>query len=198
MKIQFIQTLRECPYNVSAQSNGKRLLYDFRVMLDGEHRATFCARGQHERGYDLATPDKPIFEYIRKQQPDRQRADVVRAETKADFLPIIGQMLKDGLIPTLAKLDEMAAARDAKNRKIQLEAEKEAAEEAQRQRYEQHGPKLAAAAERVVKAFAGLATGTEAAERAVRALATALAKVKGDKPGTMLSRHETKSASKPA
>lgn len=109
--IRFERVLRDCLHNTSG---GRPSIYDFNVMIDGEHRATF--RKWHTGvGHDLRTVD------------DGELIDGYRYGLffKGDFPDVAAKNLQDGKIPTMAQYAERAEKRRVKA--MQEDAERAAA-----------------------------------------------------------------------
>lgn len=113
--ITFTKVLRDCPYNDKQRHTRRpRFIYDHRVMIDGEWRATFC-RMNYTIGFDLYDPDghhlpEPDGVKLRYHGGSRFYIGL--------FMPVIKERLDAGLIPTLAQLaaNRAAAAKAAAKR----------------------------------------------------------------------------------
>jgi len=142
-EIKFTRIIRACPRNeaIAKGESSDKIIYDYEVRLDGEHRATFtrCVVGV---GYMLADVDGNIV--------SRTSFGHGRCRTKDFFRSFIIARLD--VIPTAA---EAAATRA---RKAAAEAaEKIAREERARVRQIQEAaPALFDAAERVLREFPNL------------------------------------------
>lgn len=125
-KIEFERIERACPYNTSLRAKGdsRGILYDFNVMVDGEHRA-IIRRKAYSVGYDLKDADnRPIHDVY--QNGDRSRG-AMTLSSQATFRPIIIEMLNNGRIPTLAAMAdwrEAEAAEAARRKANEIEAER--------------------------------------------------------------------------
>ena len=129
MKITFERFERDCPHNAKQrQADGHNILYDFKVLIDGEHRATF-KRGQGgRRPYDLYDVDHNGLR--------RSEYGGFISCKQNDFHFTINQYFD--LIPTLAQVEERREARtEALARYARVEKET-----AKRQRVERAGPAL--------------------------------------------------------
>lgn len=111
MDINFRRVVRDCPAN-AARTDTRSLIYDFEVLIDGEHRATFH-RIIYGRGYDLVGPG-PVWEELYCEHA-QGRADYqmtycrAKADKKEDFAGIIYGMLQSDLIPTIADYQQRLA-----------------------------------------------------------------------------------------
>lgn len=107
--------VRDCPHNDRAV-DGKGIVYDFDVLVDGEVRATFRKESgpvwAGEYRYRLLAPDGyPIFDGILGADEHRnERVDGVRARTKADFVPIVEGLLLANRIPPRSDVEAREAA----------------------------------------------------------------------------------------
>lgn len=116
--IQLEKFARVCPYNDEAPAKGKRLLYDFQILIDGEIRAIARANGARERGYRLCDANiDPII--LSDHQPRHLGAEIDR---KDDIIPIVALALCAGKIPTFDQLaTNRAAKKEAKNEAARME-----------------------------------------------------------------------------
>jgi hypothetical protein len=119
--IDFQQFERECGYNTRAREEGSRSprIYDWRVIIDGEHRATLQRRTVG-MGYELYDAEsRPINDPAFTSYPHL----AMRVDKQADFLEFVrGQLHR---IPTIARMAELREI-EAKA-KAQLEADARAA-----------------------------------------------------------------------
>src|SRR5262245_59949246 len=77
---------------------------DFRVLVDGEHRATFRSNARWRRaGYDLKTADGENIPIVGAYRPI----------AKADFAEIVRKALAKNYIPTRAEIDRVEMIREA-------------------------------------------------------------------------------------
>lgn len=108
--IQFKKIERVCGYNEDIKAKGKgRLIYDFQVWVNGEHRANWCPRyGGH--GYELRTPDRR--EAITHEAGSWRLPVVAKFQSK--LLEVIEGLLEAGKLPTTAQLDQLTREREAK------------------------------------------------------------------------------------
>lgn len=120
--IKFIREERVCGHNQNPKLRDHKI-YDFRVMIDGEHRATFTSKVYH-RGYDLIAPVPGRFKRI-KRTDERDRQWPIDVSTRAEFQKTIDAALTDGLIPTVAGLAELKSAADQAKRDEAKEIEKQ-------------------------------------------------------------------------
>jgi hypothetical protein len=114
--IKFERVTRDCGHNKTILDAGesKGLLYDFNVIIDGEHRATMSRNG-YSVGYTLRDADYNSIRDLAKADKRWRSHPVVEVGKQADFEDVINCMLAAGLIPTL---DQMAAVRAEKAAKI--------------------------------------------------------------------------------
>lgn len=132
MKIVYIQEVRKCMANENCK-NSRHLIRDYKVMIDGEHRADFHQNGMRMRGYRLHDVDgRAIVE------PGRtwSRHLGAEAKTKGDFDQLIVDSI--ALIPTTKQL---ATLRKADKAEADQKKRDERAMEA-RQRAERHALSL--------------------------------------------------------
>jgi hypothetical protein len=106
--IKFERVERDCPANKTLRHNNFKsgIIYDWRVLIDGEHRAEFH-RHYGGIGYELYDADgRPIC------APGRAYHNHIgeSVRIKSGFKSMVDAMLAAGKIPTLA---EMAAKRKA-------------------------------------------------------------------------------------
>jgi hypothetical protein len=106
--IAFERFERDNDYNKNCRAKGRNrdIIYDFKVLVDGEWRAIW-SRIFSGKGYELRDPDhRPI-----KERPPEGRSWTTYAVTvarQAEFANCIERCLIEDLIPTL---DEMARLR---------------------------------------------------------------------------------------
>lgn len=123
--IKFVRVERDCDHNKALRNDNESrgILYDFKVLIDGEHRATMDKCG-HKPGYYVRDADRNTI-----STPDSYRkvygSQVEVADKQANFEAIIIRLLAEGYIPTL---DQMAATRAHKAQKQALADAKEAEE----------------------------------------------------------------------
>jgi hypothetical protein len=133
---------RQCPHNteVNQGKRNEKLIYDFEVLIDGDHRATWCHDWGH-RSYKLMTPDHKD----RITENDEYRS-WVEAKDQGELLKLVHVCLQNGRIPTLAQYAQ--AKRDAEK----AEADKKAAEleEKRRQQVCDAGPELLSALQQLL------------------------------------------------
>lgn len=111
-KIEFKRVERVCLHNDKARAGDKdrRMIYDFNVFIDGEHRVTFVNRFS-SRGYLLRTPDNATA-IIEKKDGGRWDCEIA-AQSQAEFHKIINVALDKSLIPTLAQLEQIKIDRQS-------------------------------------------------------------------------------------
>jgi hypothetical protein len=121
MSIYIEREARDCPHNTEVRANGRslggsRILYDYKILIDGEFRAIALGNGSGQRGFRLHDANRdPII--LSKHQPHHLGAEIDR---KDDIIPAISTNLDK--IPTLDQLAaNRAAKKQARNNAIQLE-----------------------------------------------------------------------------
>lgn len=142
--LEFKRTRRECGYNDQVKKEGRgRSIYDFHVLIDGEHRATVKPLFTR-RGYDVFDIDgRPIL----GQRRNHGRTRLFMGQlvefflTKAEMEPRIRLLLEEGAIPTLAEMVE----KRQREAEAQERAEHEGREHMKLQAVMQAGPDLYAA-----------------------------------------------------
>lgn len=127
--ITFVRVERDCPANKNRRdphtNRTRQAIYDYNVMIDGEHRVTWC-RNVGATGYELRVADNDAYIMIDNGQAGWGK-DSVRAESKHEFEGVISGLLPAERIPTLAQI---AAAR--RERAAVAERERKAGVEAHR------------------------------------------------------------------
>ena len=95
-KIVFARVLRDCKHNdeIKAASGKRGLIYDFMVIIDGEHRATW-RKDAAGRGYILRTPNADPL----RMQISNGLASHKRVFKQAKFETAIREALDASLIP---------------------------------------------------------------------------------------------------
>lgn len=141
MSITFKRVIRDCPHNQNLQANGetKGLIYDFNVMIGGEHRA-IMKRNYRGNGYNVYDPDHQSI----KVADDHRSAYPVRDQSQ--FEHVINMLWSKDRIPSLAQLEEARAERQRK-------ADEHKAEEIERDRIwriKDAGPDLLVALEAIL------------------------------------------------
>jgi hypothetical protein len=132
--------VRDCGYNVGAEAEGKKLLIDYQVFINGEHRATLVKYATDSRKYNLYDIRlRPIWVGRDKLHHSPYLGSTV--ETKKEFEDFIKAALVEGSIPTLLETVERDLAE--KNEKKRLEAEK--AEKERQEKIRDAAPDLLAA-----------------------------------------------------
>lgn len=116
-KVEFQREERDCPANVEARAKGKRLIYDYAVLINGERRGRFAAR-PFRRGYTFEALDG---EGIRVTPWTYTSGEEVNS--KADFEPTVRKALTIGAIPTTAQVE--AKKRAAAEARAALEKEQQ-------------------------------------------------------------------------
>lgn len=109
--IKFERFERECGHNEQARKDGSQLLYDYRVIIDGEFRALWSRQSYASRDelYRLYDPDhRPIL--IDPEQYHKHMGAPV--PNKAAFEAAIAEALAGNRIPTLAQLAELTKAEE--------------------------------------------------------------------------------------
>lgn len=153
VKVEFKRVLSDCQHNENLVKLGRThgLLYDYNVIINGELRGCFHARG-YKRGYDLLDAEGVLVRAPWFNAKGVRRVDAeynwrhVGADTKEDFIVEIESEFD--YIPTAAQLAERAA-----KAKAEAEAKEKAEAEARRIRQiKEAGPDLLNA----LKPFANL------------------------------------------
>jgi hypothetical protein len=93
---------RDCPYNdrLRGERDTRNLIRDFKVLIDGEHRATF-KKVTVGRGYELYDADhRPIGAGYYKHIG-------YSVGTQSEFLKTVDHFLESAEIPTLARMAEL-------------------------------------------------------------------------------------------
>ena len=95
-KIAFARVLRDCKHNdeIKAAGGKRGLIYDFMVIIDGEHRATW-RKDAAGRGYILRTPNADPL----RMQISNGLASHKRVFKQAKFETAIREALDASLIP---------------------------------------------------------------------------------------------------
>jgi hypothetical protein len=112
MTIQIEREARDCPHNDEVRAKGRslggsRILYDYKILIEGEFRAYAFGNGSGQRGFRLYDANRdPIV--LSQHQPHHLGAEI---DKKDDIIPIAAIALELGKIPTL---DQLAANRVAK------------------------------------------------------------------------------------
>lgn len=140
MSITFERIIRDCPHNQNLQRDGitKGLIYDFNVMIGGEHRATM-KRNFRGTGYNVYDPDHQPIKMV-----DNHR-DAYPVRSQAEFERDINLLWSKDRIPSLAQLEEARAERQRKKE----EREAEEAERDRLWRIKKAGPDLFKALEEI-------------------------------------------------
>jgi hypothetical protein len=115
MRIEFLKVVRDCDQNKSilevAALTGKTprsLIYDFDVIIDGEHRATW-RRHAAGRGYYLAPPGGFALQWPPDPGKRHRRAGRMIRVVGQDLIdPTTRQALDAGLIPPRAQYARLA------------------------------------------------------------------------------------------
>ena len=148
-RLDFKKVIRICGHNRDeATKERPRYIYDYQVIKDGKHVATF-KKELGRIGYYLA--DVLGYQIIRPQEPGRRVLGHYRrilARCRDDFASIFVEADEAELIPTAEQLAEREAGKEA-------ERKRQEAEELERQRIariERAAPKLLEA----LKAFMSL------------------------------------------
>lgn len=104
MTVHYLKVERECSYN-SKPENTRQKIYDYDVIIDGQHLATFRRSFQRRRYslYDLG--GHPV---IRKLS-ERTGYHMTAEGGQKDFEPIIKICMEENIIPSKAQIDERAA-----------------------------------------------------------------------------------------
>lgn len=119
--ITFERFERDCGFNQNERqrSNNPRLLYDFKVVIDGEWRA-ILKRGIG-RGYEIYDADhRPIHGRNRSTHYAKHLGEEV--EKQADFFQFVSDLLVMGRIPTLAEMAEKREQEAARAKEIDRQA----------------------------------------------------------------------------
>jgi hypothetical protein len=163
--VKFERFERDCPANKTMRQNHKdsnrpRLIYDFKVMIDGEHRATW-QRVSFSTGYNLFDPDhRPIqqtsaSEYSRRSAPHADFAATiaklvaVHVASQADFAATIAKLMTEDRIPTLDQLEALRAKEAA----TEAEKKRQQAELDAYERKEKFGPQLYEMLKRLIRPY---------------------------------------------
>lgn len=77
--IRYVRIERDCGYNKDPKT--RRKLYDYHVIIDGEHRCTLSPRS-YAKGYDLNSPDRKHG--IAKPGERNNRCVVVKSQAEFD------------------------------------------------------------------------------------------------------------------
>ena len=119
--IEFQRIERDCPHNKRLREGSATygLIYDFNVVINGEHRATF-KKIYGGVGYNLLdTGGNSIKEH------DSNRYSML-ARNQREFLPIITNLVEAGRIPTLQQMAEAKAEAERKKAQVaMIRAERE-------------------------------------------------------------------------
>lgn len=108
-KLEFIKTLRDCGFNQKQPPGSRRLIYDYHVMVDGEHRATFKSEGNLGVGYRFVDAEgRAIF--LGDKPSLIELGACVRA--KHEFKYMARTALLKGRIPTAAQIAQRVAERE--------------------------------------------------------------------------------------
>jgi hypothetical protein len=103
--VKFVKVARDCPSNNDPRP-GHRTIYDYNVMIDGEHRATFRRWRSTYNLVDLAMNGIGFYDY------ERQSGAVVLAQS--EFAALINRALAENQIPTVAEIEQQRIEREAK------------------------------------------------------------------------------------
>lgn len=137
--ITFERFARECGANDTARAKGWTLIYDFKVMIDGEHRATL-SKNTCGRGYEIYDADhRPIHGQSRSRHFAKHLGEEVAKQ--ADFFQFVSDLLASGRIPTLSQMADLRAQEAQKAAEIDRQARQEIRHEAARA----SGPQLLSA-----------------------------------------------------
>lgn len=101
---------RDCPANESLRKEGKRLIKDMRVFINGEYRALLSSRwGFHgSNGYHLFDIDhRPIHQ---EDNHWNSRTQGYTISSKAEIMPALNQALQNNRIPSMAKYAKLRQA----------------------------------------------------------------------------------------
>ena len=127
MNITFKKFVRKCPRNeeiLEGKSDAK-LIEDFEVHIDGEHRATFALYSPGRIGYQLHDLDYATIRHADVgNKPTRYYGD--NLHLRKDFKSDIEKFLALGLIPTLAEVKAARAAKAEADRLNKIEEERQA------------------------------------------------------------------------
>jgi hypothetical protein len=112
---------RDCPYNDDVRTKGRslsgsRILYDYKILIDGEFRAYALGNGSGQRGFRLHDANRdPI--HINNHEPRHLGAELNRI---GNIIPVVAANLDK--IPTLDQLAaNRAAKKEAKNEAARME-----------------------------------------------------------------------------
>ena len=101
--IQFERVQRDCPWNETHAREPRKLINDFRVLVDGVHRAWMRRSSTTGKGYYFLDPDlRPLL--AKYQLVDAQWV----------FRRTVEEALAAGIIPTVEQVAELRAADKAK------------------------------------------------------------------------------------
>lgn len=108
-KIEFIREERDCGHNKDLRADGvtRGILYDWKVMIDGEYRA-LLHRVSHSNYYEVIAAGRRSFDPIKEGAGWSART--ARVGKKADFEAKISELLERGKIPTLQQMADQRAA----------------------------------------------------------------------------------------
>lgn len=111
--IKFERFERDCQRNKNIRNDGETagIIYDWRVIIGGEHRATLY---REPSGYEIRDPDhRPIQTAARAAQTwgGRHRGSTV--DKRADFEQFVTDLLREDRIPTLVFLAQLRVAEAA-------------------------------------------------------------------------------------
>lgn len=105
--IEYVRIKRECPHNEEIEAKNKKglLLYDFNVMINGEHRATLSKKSGSRGYYIQDVVSKGIKEEVWHPWYGTE------IESQHLFTPTIERLLVKDLIPTRKQITERENAR---------------------------------------------------------------------------------------
>lgn len=125
IRLKFERVVRDCRYNKDLQDRyaggdaPPKLIYDFKVMIYGEHRATLVKESHGYQGYTVYDTDHaPIVGASLTSGRTITRAGhpVEAIPNQKGFEARITLLLEEGKIPTLAERASNLAAKDAHER----------------------------------------------------------------------------------
>ena len=109
--IKFERFERVCGHNKTARENGElsRIIYDWKVLIDGEYRAKLERYSGSSQGYTVQDVDgDPIDPPAKGYRIGR------RIPNQSLFVTVIEDMLANELIPTLEQIEAKRAEKQAK------------------------------------------------------------------------------------
>ncbi len=120
-KIEFNRIERDSDWNKKLRAEGdtRGIIYDWNVLIDGEHRVTF-ARNIYHSGYELhAATHRAYYEAIKEKDGYSSSVEV---KSKAKFEETISRLLEAGRIPTLQQITDKRRATVLKQIKKRADA----------------------------------------------------------------------------